>query len=225
MVDSVPDPSQKIPPLAFTQGVGTVFQFTGVILFLLLATLCCGSSLLSKETAERPDLARIGWHLPGEPPGHPFYSVPRALSTTLTIGLALGGAVAGMGLGLQATHRSAAFAAVIVNPFATLFWLIHFIYGMQILHSYWLSVAALILTLLFLVLSGLSIAALREMLAHPLPPDHEVLPPGYKIPYSWYHEDPPEVRLAREIEQRRRKLATEQKELDMLEEKLRRKDA
>ena len=49
---------------------------------------------------------------------------------------------------------------------------------------------------------------------------HEVLPPGYKVPYSWYHQDPPEVRLAHELEQRRERLAVQQKELEMLEEKL-----
>ena len=37
------------------------------------------------------------------------------------------------------------------------------------------------------------------------------------------NEDPPEVRLARELEQRRQRLAVEQKELEMLEEKLRKK--
>jgi hypothetical protein len=35
--------------------------------------------------------------------------------------------------------------------------------------------------------------------------------------------DPPEVRLAAELEQRRQRLAVQQKELEMLEEKLKRK--
>jgi hypothetical protein len=37
------------------------------------------------------------------------------------------------------------------------------------------------------------------------------------------HQDPPEVRLARELEQRRQRLAVQQKELELLEQKLRRK--
>ena len=55
---------------------------------------------------------------------------------------------------------------------------------------------------------------------NPPQPGHEVLPPGYKVPYSWYHQDPPEVRLAKELEQRRERLAVQQKELEMLEEKI-----
>jgi hypothetical protein len=57
----------------------------------------------------------------------------------------------------------------------------------------------------------------------PPPADMEILPADYKVPYSHYHEDPPEVRLAAELEQRRRRLAVQQKELEMLEEKLKRK--
>jgi hypothetical protein len=60
------------------------------------------------------------------------------------------------------------------------------------------------------------------MRRNPPPPGHEVLPAGYKVPYSWYHDDPPEVRLARELEQRRERLAVQQKELEMLEETLKR---
>jgi hypothetical protein len=61
------------------------------------------------------------------------------------------------------------------------------------------------------------------MRREPPAPGHEVLPIDYKIPYSHYHEDPPEVRLARELEERRQRLAVQQKELEMLEEKLKRK--
>jgi hypothetical protein len=50
-----------------------------------------------------------------------------------------------------------------------------------------------------------------------------VLPPDYKIPYSHQHEDPPEVRLAAELEQRRQRLAVQQKELEEFEKKLKRK--
>jgi hypothetical protein len=73
------------------------------------------------------------------------------------------------------------------------------------------------------VLLGFSIAAAAEVRRNPPPTGHELLPPGYKIPYSHYHPDPPEVRLAAELEQRRQRLAVQQKELEMLEEKLRKK--
>ena len=57
----------------------------------------------------------------------------------------------------------------------------------------------------------------------PPPTGHEILPADYKIPYSHYHEDPPEVRLAAELQQRRERLAVQQKELEALEKKLKRK--
>jgi hypothetical protein len=61
------------------------------------------------------------------------------------------------------------------------------------------------------------------MKCNPPPVGLEILPPDYKVPYSHLHEDPPEVRLARELEQRRRRLEVQQKELQMLEEKLKAK--
>jgi hypothetical protein len=72
-------------------------------------------------------------------------------------------------------------------------------------------------------LFGLSVGAVREMSRNPPPAGHEILPGDYKIPYSHYHDDPPEVRLAAELDQRRQRLAVQQKELEMLEEKLKRK--
>jgi hypothetical protein len=62
----------------------------------------------------------------------------------------------------------------------------------------------------------LAIQAFREMRKNPPPAGHDVLPPGYKIPYSHYHADPPEVRLAAELAQRRERLAVQQKELEAL---------
>ena len=70
---------------------------------------------------------------------------------------------------------------------------------------------------------ALAVGALREMLGNPPPSGHELLPLDYKVPYSHLHADPPEVRLARELEERRQRLAVQQKELEMLEEKIRRK--
>ena len=61
-----------------------------------------------------------------------------------------------------------------------------------------------------------------EMRKNPPPEGHDVLPPGYKIPYSHYHADPPEVRLAAELAQRRERLAVQQKELEALEAKIKR---
>jgi len=209
------------PPRAFTQGVGTVFQFTGGVLFLVMTFICCASSLLGKETAERPELTRIGWHLSSDPPTHPTYSAQRAISVALVVGIVLGLALSAAGLGLQATHPSAAIAAVLIAPVGAVFWIVHLVFAILILHSILLCVFAGVLLLIFLTLTILSIGALREMRSAPPPAKHDVIPPGQKIPYSWYHEDPPEVRLAQELEARRQRLAAQQKELELLEDKLR----
>src|SRR5947209_1002022 len=110
------------PPRAFTQGVGTVFQFAGGILFIALSLACCGSGLLGKETWKREDLMRVGWHLPGDAVDQPSYSALRATSISLIGGIGLALAVAGLGLGLQATRRSAGSGAVGVSLVGLIFW-------------------------------------------------------------------------------------------------------
>src|SRR5258708_23605693 len=98
---TAPDPPPPAPPRAFTQGVGTVFQLVGVMLFVGPMVVCCGSSLLGKQ-AIRHDLTRVGWHLPGDPPERPAYSAPAAMTLSVAFGCLLGIAMAGIGLGLQA---------------------------------------------------------------------------------------------------------------------------
>jgi hypothetical protein len=202
--------------------VGTIFQFGGGILFIVLSITCCGSGLIDRRSMERPDLTRIGWHIPGDAADAPFYSAQRATSVAMIGGIGLALAVAGMGLGLQATRRSAAIGALLVTSVGVLFWLMHTVFFVQVMRSWILSLIALALLAAYSILLGLAITAWREMKRDPPPAGHEVLPAGYKVPYSWYHDDPPEVRLARELEERRERLAVQQKELEMLEEKLKR---
>lgn len=211
------------PPRAFTQGVGTVFQFVGVTLFLVMMFVCCGSSLVSKNVAERPDLMQIGWQLPLPGGGSLFYSAQRVITLSVTCGVFFGVALAGIGLGLQAQSRAAPYAAVGVTFVGAGFWLLHTIFVVQKLHSALLGLLVFVLLALFAVLAALAAVALREMRRDPPPPGHELLPADYKVPYSHMHQDPPEVRLARELEQRRERLAVQQKELEMLENKLKRK--
>src|SRR6187455_1221047 len=92
------------PPRAFSQGLGTVFQFVGVLMFLGMSFVCCGSSLLSKETATHTNLTRIGWHYAGDAPDQPSYSAQRALTVCVFAGVFFGMALAGVGLGLQAEY-------------------------------------------------------------------------------------------------------------------------
>ncbi|HEV8291387.1 MAG TPA: hypothetical protein VGP94_05670 [Tepidisphaeraceae bacterium] len=216
-----PNRSETPPPRAFTQGVGTVFQFAGGILFIALSLACCGSGLLGKETWKREDLMKVGWHLPGDAPDQPSYSALRATSVSLIGGIGLALAVAGLGLGLQATRKSAATAALWVTLAGLIFWAVHGIFFVRVMHAWMLGAIAFSLMLVFAVFYALAIAAWLEMRRNPPPAGHEILPEGYTVPYSWYHDDPPEVRLERELEQRRERLAVQQKELEMMEEKLR----
>jgi hypothetical protein len=223
MVDPVPYvTATPPPPRAFTQGVGTVFQVAGVSLFIVMMFICCGSALLSKDKAESKDLTRVGWHLPGDAADQPSFSSQRAIAISVPAGVAMGLAVATLGLGLQAENRAAPLGAVIVSAIGLIFWLVELAFAISVLKSLALVLAAIVLALLSLCLLGLSIAARREMVRNPPPIGHELLPADYKIPYSHMHDDPPDVRLARELEQRRQRLAVQQKELEMIEAKLKR---
>jgi hypothetical protein len=207
------------PPRAFTQGVGTVFQFVGVILFLVMMFICCGSSLLSKDFATHTNLNDVGWHISN----NTIYSAQRATTISVIIGVFLGIAVAGIGLGLQAQNRRSPIGATILTSFGTIFWIIHTVFFADVLHSVLLTLFCGLFSILFAILFVLSVGSLREMRRDPPPMGQEVLPEGYIIPYSHLHQDPPEVRLALELDQRRERLAVQQKELEMLEEKLRKK--
>jgi len=202
------------PPRAFTQGVGTVFQFVSVTLFLGSMFICCASGLLSKETATRTQWSSIGW---GQ------YSAQRATATCLPVAVFCGIAMSGIGLGLQAQNRRAPWLAVGLCALAVVFWVVHTIFFAIVPHSIFLSAICASMTLLMAGMLLLSIWAWREMRRNPPPRDLEILPADYKVPYSHLHEEPPEVRLARDLDQRRQRIDTQQKELEMLEERLRRK--
>jgi lysylphosphatidylglycerol synthetase-like protein (DUF2156 family) len=216
-------PSSEPPPRAFTQGVGTVFQFSGVTLFLLMMSVCCLSSLLSKDYASRPDRMQIGWHFPSDKLDEPSYSYARAMTSSVALGVFFGIALAGVGLGLQAQRRAAPVMAVLITAVGTVFWLVQTVFAIHALRSIGLTLLALAMAGFFVAMLILAIGALRDMRLRPPPPGHELLPADYKVPYSHMHQDPPEVRLARELEQRRERLAVQQKELELLEEKLKRK--
>lgn len=223
MSDPLESPQPLLPPpRAFTQGVGTVYQFAGVILFVGMMFICCGSALLSKEKAESRDLTTIGWHLAGDAPDRPAISAQRAIAVAVPTGVAMGLAVAAIGLGLQAQHRGSPYFATAVAGFSLLFWFAETVFAIAVVKSIGMALIALLLTVVFVGLFMLAIGSWREMRRDPPPRGHELLPVDYKIPYSHMHQDPPEVRLARELEQRRERLALQQKELEMLEAKLER---
>src|SRR5439155_1357481 len=156
-------------------------------------------------------------------PDQPSYSAQKALTISVFAAVFFGLALAAMGLGLQAESRRAAPLATALTGLATLFWTTQAVFAATVGRSTLFASLAAVLAVAFAVLHAFAHAAAREMKRNPPPAGHELLPPGYKIPYSHYHPDPPEVRLAAELEQRRQRLAVQQKELEMLEEKLRKK--
>jgi hypothetical protein len=222
------DPTEKPdlttpPPRAFTQGCGQVFQVVGVLLFLTMFFICCGSSLLSKDWAMKTDLTRIGWGVSSDAAGEPAYSAQRALTISVFLGVFFGIALAGVGLGMQAERPPAAAGATLVSLVGAVFWLVQTIFAATVTRSVLFTLIGASLTVLFVALLCLAVAAWKEMRANPPAEGHELLPADYKIPYSHYHDDPPEVRLAAELDQRRQRLVVQQKELEALEEKLRKK--
>jgi hypothetical protein len=218
-----PTTTAESPPRAFTQGVGTVYQVAGVTLFLVMMSVCCLSSLLSKDYAARAERTQVGWHLPGDRAEAPSYSYARAMTLSVVLGVFFGMAMAGVGLGLQGQRRAAPWVGAIVAGFGTAFWIAQAAFAVHPLRSVVLTVAAVMLAAFFGVMFALAVGAVREMRTNPPAAGHEILPADYKVPYSHMHQDPPEVRLAKELEQRRERLAVQQKELEMLEERLKRK--
>jgi hypothetical protein len=89
-----------------------------------------------------------------------------------------------------------------------------------VMNSILLTLFGLLLTLTFAALFTLALFSLLEMHRNPPAPDHELLPADYQIPYSHLHQDPPEIRLAKELSQRRQKLVIEQAELEQLERRI-----
>jgi hypothetical protein len=213
-VTKSPTESAPPPPRAFAQGAGLVFQIVGGTLFLLAMFICCGSSLLNKDFATRADLSAIAWH---------GYSAPRAISIGLSAAVFFGLATAATGLGMQADYHHAPALAAGVTLLAAIFWTAHFIFATTVAHSVAFSLLTAALSLTFASLFALALTAMRDMAKNPPPIGHDLIPPGTKIPYSHYHDDPPEVRLAAELEQRRARLEVQRKELEALEEKMRKK--
>ena len=210
----MPDsPDTPPPPRAFTQGLGIVFQFVGVTLFVLMMSTCCASSLLNRDFAVHSDLTRIAWH---------GYTAQRALTISLFASVFFGIALAGIGLGLQAENRNAPIFAIVLTTIATIFWIVHFLVAAQGTHSIVFSLIALAFACVFAILLALSITSAREMRKNPPAIGHEVLPSDYRIPYSHMHQDPPDVRLAKELEERKQRLLVQQKELEALEERIKR---
>src|SRR5688500_16224606 len=156
MSDPARSPSPP-PPRAFTQGVGLLFQWAGVTLFLASFFVCCASSLLSRDRATQTDLTRIGWSA---------YTAQRAVTICLVCAVFFGMALAGVGLGLQAQSRRAPWMGVALTGMAALFWLVHAVFFASV--SVWvMMLISLAMTVVFALLLTFAVGARREMRRDP----------------------------------------------------------
>jgi hypothetical protein len=217
-----PLPQFTPPPRAFSQGVGTLFQTVGGLVFLAFTFFCCGSALASKEWATNPDRDKVGWGS-SNITGRALYSARDWTIATVAGGVILGLATAGLGLGLQADKRRAALAAVALTFLGLVFWIVQTVFAAQAMRSIALSLLGFALAAVFGMLCILAIGAEGELSKNPPAAGHEILPADYQVPYSHLHQDSPEARIANEIAQRKQKLEVQQKELEALERRLRRK--
>jgi len=223
---------QTPPPRAFSQGVGLLMQTVGVIMFLTTCCICGTSGL---------------WD-PARPPQEAIDQVPTDLQTPhvvsplglddmleqpakaglmlLVVTMSVGGlAMAGFGLGLQAQRRESGIGSLITCSLCLLTLILA---GLGLWSGDGSAVARIthaFLTLLMLVMVGFTWTGWQEIRKNPPPGDIDIVPPGTKIPYSIYHDDPPDVRMAKELAQRRAKLEAEQRELEKMEEALKNQQA
>jgi hypothetical protein len=198
--------------------VGVVLQAVGMMMFLATCCICSTSFLWNPilSPSEAIELTQSSQSKMSTPGDSGRTGVMLTVVTMTMGGLAL----ATFGLGLQSDRREAALWAVITNVAMTLLfiaagvalWMGDSTWSVRIGHG-----AVLLISLILL---GFTIAALREVRAAPPPADIDIIPQGTKIPYNFYHDDPPEVRLQKELDQRRAQLDHEQQELDQLKDDL-----
>src|SRR5688500_7569785 len=221
MAEPLPQPVAP-PPRAFSQGVGTLFQTVGGLVFLAFIFFCFGFALTSKEWATIPARDTVGWGADHHS-ARPLSSAREWTTATVAGGVILGLAAAGLGLGLQADKRRAAVAAVALTSLALAFWTVQAIFAAHAMRSITLSTLCFALAAIFAVLGVLAVGALRELSKNPPDPGHEILPADYQQPFSHLHQDSPEARIANEIAERKQKLEVQQKELEALERRLKRR--
>jgi len=210
------------PPRAFAQGAGVVMQTVGAILFFSSCCICLSTGAWEPLAPREQVLSELAH---GERPGVSLRTLidrPAAAGYMLTaVTATVGGlSICVLGLGLQADRRRAALAQLLVTVFVTLILFLGatalWLGGAPLMVRLWNHVLVMVMTLLTIM----AFAAYREVVAAPPPADIDIIPPGTKIPYSFYHQDPPEVRLARELESRRAKLQAEQVEIDRIQKDL-----
>jgi hypothetical protein len=215
-------PTESPPPRAFAQGTGVVLQTVGILLFLTNCCVCSLTGLWDPVASRAEILNQIETGQPLARTLKSAFETPAKAGYMLTvISSTVGGlAMAVLGLGLQTDRRLAAAGAMAsVAAFAAL--MIAAGVLLWVGHAPWATKGwNALLVVILLVAAGFTWHALREVQATPPPANIDIVPPGKKIPYSFYHDDPPEVRMAKELENRKAKLETERAEIEKIEREL-----
>jgi len=201
------------------KAAGTVMQTLGMLLFLSSCCVCSFAGSwegheISRGVADTEGVLGLADYIKQENWGKV------GMMLNVMFPMAGGFALATFGLGLQADRKGAGLGALLV---AIICALIVVLGGMGI----WSGESTLfakvwhgLVSLMMWVLVGLSYVAYKDVRADPPEANVDILPADYKIPYSMYHDDPPEVRLAQEIANRKASLEAQMREIDELEEKL-----
>jgi len=213
--DAPASSASSSPPRAFAQGVGLLCQTFGVLLFLSSCCVCSLSGAWDQPIIRPPQVVTLGTLL--ERP-----DAWAAMLTVFTATLA-GLALAAFGLGLQADRRAAPLGTLVTTLTALILlliaaaalWFDDGTWPMRLWNG--------LLLLLFATLTPFAFAARRQFCADPPAADVDIVPPDQKIPYSWYHDDPPDGRLEREIAEKKARLDAEQRELEEMRQELERK--
>ena len=226
MTDTPPtEPAPPPPPRAFAQGTGLLLQFVGFALFLSSCCICASTGLWEPvaDTGEITQALRTQDNVVVS--FSSMFENPKLLGYTLTAFFTTAGglALASFGLGMQTDRKWASTGASISSVTVTLILL-----GAGV--ALWMGEGGwvyrawhFVLLLVMLLASAFSIAAWREVRRQPPPGDVDVVKPGTKIPYSFYHDDPPDVRLAKDLANRRAQLEAEQAELERMEAELKKR--
>jgi hypothetical protein len=219
-----PSPESKslTPPRAFAQGTGLLLQFVGFTLFLSSCCICASTGLWEPvaDTGEITEALRTQDHVVVS--FSTMFDNPKLLGYTLTAFFStVGGlALASFGLGMQTDRKWAAAGASVSSVTLVLILLAAGV-------ALWLGEGGwvyrgwhFVLLIVMLLAAAFSIAAWREVRRQPPPSDIDIVKPGVKIPYNFYHDDPPDVRLAKELANRRAQLEAEQADLERMEQAL-----
>jgi hypothetical protein len=218
-IDSEAPRPPRPPP--YSQGVGTVFQFAGAVVFIVMMFVCCASGLFSRESATRTSLNNVGWGRTFD--DKPVYSAQLATAISVPAGAVAGLGLSAVGLGLQAGNRRAAVMAVALCSLMGIFLLVNTIFFAVTVRSIGLTGLSFFGACIFCTLDALAFAAALELHRFPASDDFDMAFEPLDGPSSQDEAASPDAELQHELAYRRRRLQVQQKELEELERRLKRR--